>query len=456
MLPLPFSERMKRLLGEEYPAFLRAMTENPPVHAFRINGVLTEEQHFPEIAALGDGSIPYADDGFYYGGERIGHHPFHHAGMLYSQDPGAMSTLSAVPIPKGARVLDVCAAPGGKSAQLAAAIGREGLLVSNEYVASRCKLLVGNIERLGIPNALVLHSDSAALSEHFPDFFDLVLVDAPCSGEGMFRKSEEALANWSEDTVHISAARQRDILENAAATVRPGGRLLYSTCTFSREENEECVADFLREHPTFRLLPFDSRIISYTAAGLPVDGCPHPLHFTRRFYPHIAPGEGQYMALMARAEEGTGRDIPAYRDASKSPSREEIALLSAFFEAALGNASLAASVRVLNGKLLLPPPIPLPAHGVFAAGTLVGELRGNNFFPHHQLFKTHGCHFTRKIDLTPDDPRTAAYLHGDVIPAPMLPNGYAAVMLCGAPLGGAKIVDGVAKNLYPKGLRNLK
>ncbi len=456
MLPIPFCERMKRLLGEEYAAFYRAMTEEPPVHGVRVHAVLPEADRQTALADLSLHPIPYTDDGYYYDGERIGSHPAHHAGLLYSQDPGAMSTLSAVRIPKGARVLDVCAAPGGKSAQLAAAIGLDGLLVSNEYVASRCKVLVGNIERLGIPNALILHGDSEALARQFPDFFDFVLVDAPCSGEGMFRKSEEALADWSEENVHLCAVRQREILKNAAATVRPGGRLLYSTCTFSREENEECIVDFLTDHPDFRLLPFDDRIVAHTAAGLPVEGCSHPLHLTRRFYPHIAAGEGQYMALMARAEEGTCKDIPVYRNASKAPSREEITLLSAFFEAALGNASLAASVRVLNGKLLLPPAIPLPTHGVFAAGTLLGEIRGKNFFPHHQLFKTHGCHFLRKIHLTPDDPRTAAYLHGDVVSAPDLSNGYAAVMLCGAPLGGAKIVDGVAKNLYPKGLRTMK
>lgn len=457
MLPLPFSERMKRLLGEEYPAFLRAMTEEPSVHALRINTVLPTADPSSAIGDLSLRRVPYTDDGYYYdGGERIGHHPAHHAGIVYSQDPGAMSTLNAVSIPRGARVLDVCAAPGGKSAQLAAAIGPEGLLVSNEYVTSRCRILVSNIERLAIPNALVLHEDSTTLAQQFPSFFDLVLVDAPCSGEGMFRKSEEALADWSEENVRISAARQREILKNAAATVRPGGRLLYSTCTFSREENEECIADFLASNPQFSILPVKERLIPYTAAGLLVEGCPHPLHLTRRFYPHIAPGEGQYMALLARAQKGEAEDTPAYRDASATPTKGELALLSDFFKKSMGDSTPAARVRTLGGKLLLPPPIPLPPFGVFAAGTCIGEIRGKNFFPHHQLFKTHGCRFLRKIELTPDDPRTAAYLHGDVIAAPDTENGYAAVLLCGAPLGGAKIVDGVAKNLYPKGLRNLK
>ena len=456
MLPQTFCERMKRLLGEEYPAFFHAMTKEPPVHGVRVHAVLPEVDRQTALADLSLHPIPYTDDGYYYDGERIGSHPAHHVGLLYSQDPGAMSTLSAVRIPKGSRVLDVCAAPGGKSAQLAAAVGPNGLLVSNEYVASRCKILVGNIERLGIPNALVLHGDSQALARQFPDFFDFVLVDAPCSGEGMFRKSEEALADWSEENVRLCAVRQREILRNAAATVRPGGQLLYSTCTFSTEENEECIADFLTEHPNFRLLPFDDRIVAHTATGLPVEGCSHPMHLTRRFYPHISPGEGQYMALLEKTEEGFGESVPAYRDASAAPSKGELTILSDFFQKSMGDATLATCVRTLGGKLLLPPPIPLPPFGVFAAGTLLGEIRGKNFFPHHHLFKTHGRHFLCKIHLTPDDPRTAAYLHGDVVSAPDLSNGYAAVMLCGVPLGGAKIVDGVAKNLYPKGLRTMK
>ncbi len=456
MLPTAFSTRMQALLGDAYPAFYRAMTEGSPVHAFRGNGVLLSKDRFSLLEKLSSRRVPYTDDGFYYDGEKIGSHPFHHAGMIYSQDPGAMSTLNAIETPRGARVLDLCAAPGGKSAQLAAAIGSEGLLVSNEYVASRAKLLVGNIERLGIPNALILHGDSTAIRERFPLFFDLVLVDAPCSGEGMFRKSEEALTGWSEENVRLCAERSRALLADAAETVAPGGYLLYSTCTFAPEENEDCVLGFLTSHPQFRLLPVAERLTPYTAPGIEKEGLPYPLSHTRRFYPHIAPGEGQYMALMRRDEAGARSPLPAYRDAAVLPTRSDRAILADFFSAAMGDPTLADSVRVLGDKLLIPPRVPLPPYGVFAAGTHIGEIRGKNFFPHHQLFKTHGSRFLRKIDLSPDDPRTAQYLHGDVIAAPNIPNGYAAVTLLGVPLGGAKVVDGIAKNLYPKGLRNMK
>ena len=449
MLPSAFCARMQALLGEEYPAFFTAMTEGEAEHALRVNTVklAQEELSLPFPAE----KIPYTADGFYHAEEKIGKYPHHHAGMIYSQDPGAMSAAASLPDLRGARVLDTCAAPGGKSAQLAAAIGEEGVLVSNEYVPSRCKLLVGNVERLGIPNALVLNGDTGRLRELFPDYFDLTLVDAPCSGEGMFRKSEDALSMWSEENVRACAARQTGILEDAAATVRGGGYLLYSTCTFSLEENEEQVAAFLARHPDFSLCDFPSAVHPYTVAGVPVKEA--GTEKTRRFYPHIAPGEGQFMALMRRAQNAPVSESPAYKSEAEVPKGQDKAILAAFFENTFGDASLADRVVSLHGNLVLPPDIPLPKAGVFAAGVAVGEIRKGVLFPHHQLFSAYGKHFSRKICLTAEDPRVEAYLHGDVIAAEGIANGYAAVLFEGCPLGGAKVVDGVAKNLYPKGLR---
>ncbi|MBQ8858548.1 MAG: hypothetical protein IJ012_02000 [Clostridia bacterium] len=450
MLPSAFLTRMQALLGEEYPAFLAAMAEGEPTHAFRVNTAKLTVAAFAALPPLGGAPIPYTDDGFYHSEEKIGRHPYHHAGMVYSQDPGAMSALTALPIKAGWRVLDTCAAPGGKSAQLAGAIGEGGVLVSNEYVPSRAKLLVGNIERLGIPNALVLNGEVSTLAARFPAYFDLTAVDAPCSGEGMFRKSADAREMWSEENVRACAARQREILSHAAKTVRTGGYLLYSTCTFAPEEDEEQVADFLDTHPDFRLCPVSARLLPYTAAGISVRG--RDLSACRRFYPHIAPGEGQFVALLQKTGEPEERPAPAYRDAAEKPSKTDAAILSAFFAEAFGDAAMADRVRCFHGNLVLPPDIPLPPQGVFAAGVLVGEIRKGVLFPHHQLFSAYGRRFSRHVELSLDDPRVAAYLHGDVIPAD-LSNGYAAVLLEGCSLGGAKIVNGVAKNLYPKGLR---
>lgn len=451
MLPPAFCARMERLLGNEYPAFIHEMTEKPAQHALRVNTVKCRTEDFLNLADFPILPIPYTLDGFYHEEEKIGAHPLHHAGAIYSQDPGAMATVNALSPLQGARVLDVCAAPGGKSAQLAAAIGPQGLLVSNEYSPARCKLLVSNIERLGIPNALVLNTDSETLAAWYPNFFDLVLVDAPCSGEGMFRKSEEALTDWSEATVRHCAARQAEILNHAAETVAPGGYLLYSTCTFATEENEEQVDSFLAKHLDFRLCPVAETLCRHTAPGLPVNG--RDLSATRRFYPHIAPGEGQYLALMQRNSIGKRADTPTYHDTKERLPAAILAPLRTFFADAWDEASAADAVYSLRGNLILPPPIALPPRNVFAAGVLVGEVRKNICFPHHQLFSAYGNRFIRQLTLAPKDARLPRYLRGEVIEAPGYGSGYCAVTLATCPLGGAKISDEMAKNLYPKGLR---
>lgn len=461
MLSLPdaFLSRMQGLLGADYSAFLHAMTEEGPARAFRVNTVKLSVPAFAAHAPFPLAPIPYAPDGFYFDGDKIGHYPCHHAGMIYAQDPGAMAALCALPELRGGRVLDVCAAPGGKSAQLAAAVGPQGLLVSNEYVASRCRELSGNIERLGIPNAIVMNTDAPTLAALYPAYFDLTLVDAPCSGEGMFRKSAEARALWSEENVRRSAERQAEILCATAATVRPGGYLLYSTCTYAVEEDEEQVNDFLRAHPDFALCPVNEPLSRHTAPGIDLPGAVADLTLCRRFYPHIAPGEGQFFVLMRRAEDaGRPAAAPAFSDArAPLPRAERAAYAAAFAELfAPGRApDMAAAVAVRGGCALLPD-VPLPPRGVFAAGVAAGEVRKGVFFPHHQLFTTYGSAMRRKISLSDGDADTARYLHGDTLTLPTGENGYTAVLLYDTPMGGGKAVNGTLKNLYPKGLRRMQ
>ena len=322
MLPERFKERMKDMLGDEYPAFESALGEEN-VRAVRVNESKIAVSDFLSATKLSLSPIEYANDGFIPdSAEGIGKSAEHHSGMFYVQDPGAMATVKALEIRKGWRVLDSCAAPGGKASQLATAIGDEGFLLANEYVPKRAKIIVSNFERLGIKNAVVTSLDTAKIKEMFSSYFDLVLCDAPCSGEGMFRKYDEALTEWSEENVMLCATRQTEILNNLAGVVRDGGYLLYSTCTYSKEENEGVVSEFLSAHPEFSLCPVNEKLKAATADGL--DG----LTEARRFYPHLTKGEGQFIALMKK-DENTG-DLPTilYKEKLVLPTKDEISVVN--------------------------------------------------------------------------------------------------------------------------------
>ncbi len=452
MIPEQFLERMHRLLGsDEYNRFVEALSK-PPVRAFRVNTKKTDAAHLLPLLPFATKPLDFIPNAFYATEDKVGALPFHHAGMLYMQDPSAISAVAAVSITPGARVIDLCAAPGGKSTQLAAAIGENGVLVSNEYVTTRCRILQGNVERMGVSNTVVTNLATDALANFYGDCFDLVVADAPCSGEGMLRKYEVAGEEWSEENVALCAVRQRDILNNAAKLVTPGGQLLYSTCTFSLEENEQNVSWFLDTHPDFTLIPVNPAVAAITADGIRVGG--RDLALCRRFYPHKADGEGQFLALMTRSEGGTPRK--SLKTNAQPLSRAEQALLSDFLADTLHDMPNGKGFR-LRDNVFLAPDIPLPPSGVFAAGVCVGTLAKNRIEPHHQLFSALGKHFCRKLHLTATDPRVEKYLRGEEIDCPELQNeknGYVCVLFEGAPLGGGKCVSGKLKNHYPKGLRN--
>lgn len=292
MLPRQFLDRMQRMLGEEYPAFLDGY-EKTKAYSLRINRQKGTIEELKKKTSFLSKKVPWTENGYYYKEEdRPGKHPFHEAGVYYIQEASAMASAVYLDAQPGERVLDLCAAPGGKSTQIADAMQGKGLLVSNEINPSRAKSLAENIERMGIKNALVVSHEPAFLAQRFPEYFDRILVDAPCSGEGMFRKNEEAVREWSCENVLMCAQRQAEILENAAVMLRPGGRMVYSTCTFSTEENEETISGFLKMHPEFEIEEVEK--FSGMVPGMP------PLEKAVRLWPHKLEGEGHFLASLKK------------------------------------------------------------------------------------------------------------------------------------------------------------
>lgn len=447
MVPERFLSRMKEMLGDGYEAFESALGEKN-VRAVRVNTTKLSVEEFLAKTSLTLSPIGYAEDGFIPdNADGIGKSAEHHAGMFYVQDPGAMATVKALDIKKGWRVLDACAAPGGKASQLAAAIGEEGFLLANEYVPKRAKIIVSNFERLGIKNAVVTSLDTSTLGEMYPCYFDLVLCDAPCSGEGMFRKEEIAISEWSEENVLMCANRSAEILENAVKTLKSGGYIVYATCTFSLEENEMTIDAFLERHPEFELVPVNERVQKYTADGVKFEGCRcENIHFTRRFYPHIARGEGQFMAVLHHKGE-------KFETAFYNPQKPKTdKLVTEFLKDTLTEYN-PDFVAVYNGNpIYYNNRLPIADRTAFCCGVTIGEIRKNYILPHHQFFMAMGDKFKRKIDLSVDSAELSKYLHGEEFDT-NCQNGWAVVTVNGCAVGGVKVSNGHAKNHYPKGLR---
>ena len=470
MLPKEFKERMENLLGSDSVEFFLEIETNPPKRAFRVNEIKLSSENFEQLDTQIERKKALFPKSAYYTEEQfIGFSPAHHAGMIYVQDPSAMATVFALEPKKGMRVLDSCSAPGGKTAQLAQAVGDGGVVVANEYDSKRCRVLQGNIERMGARNTVVLNLDTKILAEAYRSYFDFVLCDAPCSGEGMFRKNSDAIDNWSLQNVKICAKRQNEIIENVAQCVRDGGYLLYSTCTFSLEENEMLVDSFLSGHTEFSLCPVSEELSRVTADGINFDGCQHDMKLTRRYYPHVSQGEGQFIALMRKklgenGDVGDAKPKKAEQRESKRRSKEEISAIKLAYDFLSENLiEMPQNELVTIGNFVyLKPDIHLTEFGVISAGVCVGEVQKSRFVPHHQLFSAYGNQFRRKIDLPYKSKELQDYLLGLEIDADTLsaddckPDGYCAILVEGVALGGGKVSAGKCKNHYPKGLRNTK
>lgn len=447
-LPVEFAARMKHLLGEdEFKLYEDSFLQNA-VRAFRVNTEKISVEKFSEIDPFSSEPIPYVETGFYLNCDKVGNHPFHHAGMIYVQDPGAMATAECLEIQPDWWILDMCAAPGGKSSQLRNKLGENGILISNEIVHSRCKILTGNIERLGFRNTATTCLDPARIAQLFPETFDMIMVDAPCSGEGMFRKDDIAIKEWSVDNVLHCAQRQKGILEHAVTALRPGGYIVYATCTFSLEENEMVVDRFLQDHPCFELVPVREAVKLYTSDGINYDGCKcSNLYDTRRFYPHRSRGEGQFMAVLHDTRSSTPQLVAGQRTSTKMDP-----VVIDFLNDTLINYD-PDQVAIHNGNpVYAAPALALDKGIAFSCGVTIGEIRKKYIQPHHQFFMAMGRQFKRQIELPPNSMELDRYLHGEEISVDC-ENGWAVVTTMGCSVGGAKVIAGRAKNHYPKGLR---
>lgn len=427
-LPEEYAARMRAQLQEECPAYLNALTE-PPRRGLRVNTLKIGVSEFlglspwPLAPALVEEAFLLLDDA-----ARVGSHPLHRAGLFYMQEPSAMRPAAVLHPSPGMRVLDLCAAPGGKAGQLAAYLAQDGLLVANEIVPGRAAVLSDTLERLGARNALVTCMKPEPLCDTLREYFDAVLVDAPCSGEGMFRKEEQAITAWSIEHVRACAMRQAHILDSAAIALKSGGRLVYSTCTFSPEENEETVRAFVERHPAFALLSEE------------------------RHFPHTGIGEGHYAALLQK-EGGPASAFPAARETLLP--KEAARAWRAFVEETMRFEPDGIPRLLPDGRLVLLPrgmPEEYNRLRIKSAGVHAAEYKNGRILPSHGLCMAYPKEaFTRCVELEGDT--LQAYFLGNTVEIPEDLSGYCAVCAEGYPVGWGKAVNGVLKNHLPKGLR---
>ena len=445
MFPEKFLLRMKEMLGPEFDAYWDSM-QRPPKKGVRLNGEKCSREALQRTLPFALQPVPFSPLSFLAPDDfQPGAHPLHHAGAFYSQEPSASCAVTILDPRPGERVLDLCAAPGGKSTQIAALLRGKGLLWSNEIVHSRAQILLSNIERMGIRNAVVSSAAPPVLEEKLAGFFDRVLVDAPCSGEGMFRKNDRAGEEWSEEHVRACSDRQVQILLSGAQCLREGGVLVYSTCTFSREENEGVVRRFLENRPDF----------VQESTGVTFGRPDFDTGLARRIFP-MDGGEGHFAARFRRTSGPGGREDPPRSPRGKESPAEK-----------LGRDFLRETLKTVpddwesslceKGDRLLLLPRALPQTGgipILRAGTELGQLRKGRLIPSHGFFMACRPEELRQVlSLSFDSPQVARFLHGEEIPCGE--NGYTAVAVEGVITGFGKGSGGRLKNHYPKGLRTL-
>lgn len=510
-LPTAFVEAMKKRLADEYSAFMDSYEEEP-VAGIRINPLRITTDAFVkwnDQIPLGE-RIPWTKDGFYILPDaRPGKHPFYHAGLYYIQEPSAMAPVNLMQVQEGEKVLDLCAAPGGKSVQIAGDMGSYGILVTNDIHPDRTKVLARNMELYGVTRAVVLNERPERIAEALPQWFDKVLVDAPCSGEGMFRKDPDMVRAWEREPVLTYAAMQQEILDSAALLVKPGGTLVYSTCTFSPEENEASIARFLTKYPEYEVKPVELK--HGFAPGRPdwAAACMEEHQWdaseeaiaavagTVRIWPHRVKGEGHYVAVLKRKEVEPAIDevVPAQEPIDderarrgnrnkkaqradkrmmntnsrpkglRNPDADQVELFQQFRNMNMIHSMVSPNAAI--GDYLYDCPVPIPLISglrVVRPGWYLGTCKSNRFEPAHAFaLGLKAGEAEREYHLTKDHEDVIPYLRGDTLPyrSELMSEtdqkskwkGYVVVMLEGSPLGWAKRVDHMLKNEYPAAWR---
>ncbi|REK77454.1 RsmB/NOP family class I SAM-dependent RNA methyltransferase [Paenibacillus paeoniae] len=506
-IPAKFLAKMKNLLQAEYDNFMSSY-EWPRVYGLRLNPLKIDADQWKQLSPMGENvrPVPWATEGYYYKeDERPGKHPHYHAGLYYIQEPSAMLPVELLDVRPGHRVLDLCAAPGGKTTQIAGKLKGEGVIVSNDNAAERTKALAKNIELSGVRNAAVLNEEPPALVPAFREWFDRILVDAPCSGEGMFRKDEGMAASWEKHSVERCTIMQRDILENASAMLAPGGLLVYSTCTFSPEENESQIADFLLRHPEFRveevrppggISPGRPEWIDAAASRELGADTTASLAGTVRLWPHLLEGEGHYAAVLRKSGETdspraslaiyeeTQKEIvtPAVKRKKDKKRTEEARHarggksavseddpISAWRKFAAEELQLDESAEAIHyGSIVYVPSVQLPSLDrlrVVRPGWYVGEAKKGRFVPSQALaMGLKRAESKRSISWNAESEEIQRYLKGETLfvrPEEMdiaqgaAAKGYVLVCVDGYPLGWGKYVDGMLKNELSSGWRQI-
>lgn len=442
-LPESYQKKMQTLFQEDYQDYLESFNHSPYL-GIRINTSKISVEDFVKLSPFQLDAIPWCKNGFYVNkDEQVSKHPYYYAGLYYIQEPSAMFPASSLPIEKGDFVLDTCAAPGGKSTELAAKLEGTGFLLCNDISHSRCLALLKNIERFGFKNTYISSEDLVQLSQKLPHFFDKILIDAPCSGEGMFRKDPSLIKSWMERDSSYYVPIQKEILKAASSLLKPGGKILYSTCTFSSEENEEVIQSLLDEDSSFSLDQLPS--ISGFQEGIQLKEC-------RRLYPHKIKGEGHFAALIQKAGQSKSNKIN--KKVSMTSNKEFQTFLKEidypweygsfiekkgfiYFETNLSNDFK--KIRLVR------------------SGLLMGEIKKNRFEPSQALASfLKPSQFKQSISLSRDDQRILKYLKGETIDVSNLNSkmkGWVLVCVDGYSLGFGKISQGIIKNKYKKGWR---